>query len=203
MTEFSSFAIIPAAGRSRRMGTSKLLLEVAGRPLIEHLLQAWVDSAADKVVVVVRKNDAMLIKQCREFQVHVVPTGANPPEMRDSLEIGLQFVADSFAPRSNDAWLVAPADMPGLKPRAIDSVLSQYNPSSPRVLVPQVEGKHGHPALLPWSEAVGFRASPLDEGLNTYVRRSRPLEVRLDDRGMVDDVDTPADYRRVSAQWEN
>jgi molybdenum cofactor cytidylyltransferase len=39
-----AFAIIPAAGESRRMGEPKLLLPVNGRPLIAHTISAWLSA---------------------------------------------------------------------------------------------------------------------------------------------------------------
>ncbi|NNC89070.1 MAG: 2-C-methyl-D-erythritol 4-phosphate cytidylyltransferase [Akkermansiaceae bacterium] len=49
----SCAAIIVAAGRSRRMGADKLLLEAAGRPLLQWTLDAFVACGAIKRVVVV------------------------------------------------------------------------------------------------------------------------------------------------------
>ncbi|QDU89297.1 molybdopterin-guanine dinucleotide biosynthesis protein MobA [Pirellulimonas nuda] len=197
MRSFSSYAIVPAAGRSRRMGSDKLMLAVAGRPLIDSTLRAWTNSAADHVVVVVRGEDQPLRDRCRLAGVEVAAAGADPAEMRDSLEIGLRYVAERFAPEPNDAWLVAPADMPGLGPTAIDLVLAQYDARCPRVIVPRVAGKRGHPVLLPWSAAAAFTRSPPHEGLDAFVRRSRALEVPLAGPGAVLDIDTPADYRRL------
>ena len=55
-----SFALIPAAGHSLRMGQPKLLMPVEGRPLILHMLAAWQASKVERVVVVVRPDDEQL-----------------------------------------------------------------------------------------------------------------------------------------------
>src|SRR3954447_6428415 len=54
------FAIVPAAGNSARMGTPKLLLPLAGRPLIAHVIEAWERSSVDRIVVVIRPDDKAL-----------------------------------------------------------------------------------------------------------------------------------------------
>src|ERR1043165_1578126 len=61
------FALVPAAGYSVRMGEPKLLLPVAGRPLIEHTLEAWQRSQVDRIVVVIRPGDQALAVAVEEF----------------------------------------------------------------------------------------------------------------------------------------
>ena len=53
-----NIAIILAAGKGSRMNSSipKPLLEVAGRPIIEHILQNIKSSGFDQVVVVINKD---------------------------------------------------------------------------------------------------------------------------------------------------
>ncbi len=46
-------AIVLAAGRSRRMGTQKLLLPFAGQTVIGHVVDQLLAAAIDRIVVVV------------------------------------------------------------------------------------------------------------------------------------------------------
>src|SRR5437868_3875013 len=62
------FAIIPAAGHSTRMGQAKLLLPVAGEPLIVLTIGAWRRSRIDHVLAVVRNDDAPLASVVRSAQ---------------------------------------------------------------------------------------------------------------------------------------
>ena len=58
---FRSFAVVPAAGRSERMGAPKLLLPLGDSTVIEHVLAAWTASPVTRTVVVVRADDAELL----------------------------------------------------------------------------------------------------------------------------------------------
>ncbi|MCA9238238.1 MAG: NTP transferase domain-containing protein [Planctomycetales bacterium] len=199
MSGFRSFAIVPAAGRCRRMGASKLLLPMRGATLIDAVLRAWIESAVTQTVVVVRAADVALAERCRRHDVHVVAVDAEPREMRDSLEIGLQYAARRFAPQVDDAWLVAPADLPGLNAKSINAVLARYEPAAPRVVIPLGDGRPGHPVLLPWSEAAAFRSMRGAGGLDCFLR-DRPAG-KTDAFEPVDgvvrgDLDTPDDLRR-------
>src|SRR5690606_37389168 len=48
-----SFAILPAAGQSRRMGAPKLLLPWGETTLIGEVIRSWKDSRVDQVLVVI------------------------------------------------------------------------------------------------------------------------------------------------------
>ena len=52
-----TFAIVPAAGHSRRMGQAKLLLPWAVGTVIDSVLQAWTTSSVDRTYIVVRAAD--------------------------------------------------------------------------------------------------------------------------------------------------
>ncbi len=66
-----SFAIVPAAGRSVRMGRPKLNLPWGESTVLEHVVQAWLASRVDRVIVVVRRDDERLDELCRSLGVEV------------------------------------------------------------------------------------------------------------------------------------
>lgn len=74
-------AIIPAAGSSRRMGgENKLLIELAGAPILAHTLSAFEDcELVDYIIVVAREEDIPPYHQlCQEFgfeKVHTIVRG--------------------------------------------------------------------------------------------------------------------------------
>jgi molybdenum cofactor cytidylyltransferase len=193
-----AFAIIPAAGTSSRMGRPKLLLPIGGRPLILHTLAAWQNCCALRVIVVVRPDDEALAEVVRAAGADVVIPPAAPPDMKASLCYGLAHIEQHFQPTAGDAWLVAPADMPGLSPRIIAALLTDFSTNSPgRVIVPTLAGRRGHPVLLPWSLAAQLRELPASEGLNALIERSQPYRLPCDHlepaAGAFADIDTPDD----------
>ncbi|MDG2360467.1 MAG: NTP transferase domain-containing protein, partial [Planctomycetaceae bacterium] len=56
----SLFAIVPAAGRSRRMGQPKLVMDLGGKTVIERLLTTLSLLSVDETVVVFRRGDEEL-----------------------------------------------------------------------------------------------------------------------------------------------
>src|SRR5262245_587086 len=141
------FALIPAAGHSSRMGLPKLLLALSGRPLIAHTIDAWQRSVVDRIVVIVRPGDSLLAMFLGEAMpsirnLDLVIPDQPPPDMKASLQAALSHVEQQFAAGKDDAFLVAPADMPRLSPAIIDRLIELHRSGSRRILVPTIGGKH-------------------------------------------------------------
>jgi molybdenum cofactor cytidylyltransferase len=197
------FAIIPAAGESRRMGQPKLLLPVRGKPLVAHTIEAWL-AAGLKPFVIVRQGDAELADVCRACGAAVIQPQVDPPEMKASVLMALEHVANHVDPQAHDAWLLAPADMPELSVEIIRALLSQHeaqvqNSNSGTILVPTLAGKRGHPVLFPWLLANEVATLAADEGINALLERYPFEEIscnHLPHDNPFADVDTPTDYER-------
>jgi molybdenum cofactor cytidylyltransferase len=211
MSTFHSYAIVPAAGISRRMERHKLLLAWKDSTVMEHVLSAWRNSRVSRVVVVTRGNDCELQEICRRVDVDLVIPDRDPPDMKVSVQHGLTHIERAYDPTDVDVWMLAPADMPRLSSLVIDRVLNAYETGSRgtgrskidnrTIIVPAVHGRRGHPVLFPWPSRGEVFALPADEGVNAVLRRHPTRELVLDADGILDDLDTPADYRRLrSAQ---
>jgi molybdenum cofactor cytidylyltransferase len=194
-----SFAIVPAAGVSARMGAHKLLLPFGAKPLIAHVLTAWTASRVTRTIVVVRPDDAELAASCRKLDIDLIVPPAAPVDMKASVRIALKHIAAQFAPAGDDAWLLAPADLPGLSAAIIDRVLDEYAATRPRAVVPAFGPKRGHPIALPWSCARDVEDLASDEGVNALVARMPLRELEFATPAILDDVDSPADVARLDA----
>ena len=195
-----SFAIIPAAGTSSRMGQPKLLLPWRGRAMIEHTIVAWQAAGVSEVIVIVRPDDSALEQVLLHAgAVAFVPPVA-PPEMKDSVQFGLTYVAEHFSPGAADVWLLAPADMPQLSPRIVARLLAKHDPAQSQILVPTLVGRRGHPVLFPWPIAGEVEQLGPGEGINALTARHGCREVPCDDlEPLADafaDIDTPDEYLR-------
>jgi molybdenum cofactor cytidylyltransferase len=197
-----SFAIVPAAGRSLRMGAQKLMLPLGGRPLIDRVLAAWTASGVTRTLVVVRRDDEELASVCQRFDVDLVHAAAPPADMKASVLLALEHIAERYAPESDEAWLVAPADLPGLSPAVVDRVLAEYAATAPLAVIPTFAGRRGHPAALAWSSAAAVGRLPMGAGVNSVVGAAASREVALAERYILDDVDDPVDYARAVAALE-
>ncbi|MES1213793.1 MAG: nucleotidyltransferase family protein [Singulisphaera sp.] len=195
------FAVIPAAGRSTRMGQPKLLLPWRGQTVIEHVLQAWRASQVSNIIVVVHSTDVALAEASRRAGATVVAPDVPPPEMKASVQAALAWLRENESPSSTDAWLVAPADLPRLSPELIDAVIAAHLPELPRIIVPACAGRRGHPVLFPWDLSKEVDRLAPDEGLNALGQRQAVFEIPWDDADAQADLDSPADYDRLREKY--
>jgi molybdenum cofactor cytidylyltransferase len=197
---FQSIAVVPAAGRSRRMGGEKLLLPWRDRTVIEQTLGAWRASAVEHIVVVVHPADDRLAEVCTRLaaDIAVVAADAPPPEMKDSILLGLAEARRRFQPGPRDVWLMAPADLPTLSPAVIDQLLAAHQPDRPAILLPVFEGRTGHPALFPWPLSDAVAALPEGAGVNRLFQTHSPRQIESIAAAIPPDLDTPDDYARLT-----
>lgn len=196
----SSYAIIPAAGLSRRMGEPKLLKTYRDKPLIQHTLEAWCRSKVDRVLVVIREDDRVLetvlqnIGQSLSFKIVLAHA---PPEMKDSFLAGWEHLQESSAMSENDVLLTAPADMPHLSSSIINQLLN-FHPQHPNsILAPEYQGQRGHPALFPYTVAQAVSQLTSEQGLNALWDQFSHQSVAVDTDESFGDFDTPQDWQKL------
>lgn len=197
-----TLAIVPAAGVSSRMGHPKLLLPYGKTTIVGSLVAALRAGGASPVVLVTAPHDEELRQTMAAAGCRVE---VNPDPVRGMLSTireGLAALggAKALAERG-EVVLVAPADLPALRPATVAELLWRRAATDSPLAVPTFQGKRGHPlaiapALLPEIEtldpAVGLR-----ELLDLHA--AAVLEVPVHDPGAVRDVDTPDDYARLTA----
>lgn len=195
-----TFAIIPAAGLSRRMGQPKLALPLGGRTILECVVEAVRTGGVADVLVVLGPASAFLqhLAEMSGAQVHVL--AEETPDMRATVEAGLARLAEQFVPRIDDAWLLLPADHPTLASDVIQALLAAAETQPQHsIFVPTHGGQRGHPTLLRWPHAEALRALPPDRGINAYIRAhaGETMELPWPSSDVLLDLDTPEDYRKL------
>jgi molybdenum cofactor cytidylyltransferase len=203
--ELPLYALIPAAGRSTRMGRLKLSLPLAGHTVLAHVLAALREAGVEHTLVVLAPHVVQLAECATAAGARVLQLAAETPDMRTTVERGLRWLAEQFHPSPDDAWLLVPADHPTLHAEVVRRLneARQLHPQR-SIFVPVFAGRRGHPTLFAWPHAAAVFAHAAGQGLNTYVRarEDEVLEVPVSDPDILCDLDTPDDYERLRRRLE-
>ncbi len=197
------FAVIPAAGHSRRMGQPKLLLPWEGTTVIERVLTVLDHPAIAARCVVVRAGDAPLTEAVRRAGGLVLHPPVDPPDMRASVCFALETIHRDYSPRDDDGWLLVPADHPVLDRDLIATLIAVWERDRPLILVPRAGNRRGHPTLFRWSLAREIARIPADLGLNWLLsEHARDVsELPVEGDAALTDLDAPEDYERLRRLW--
>ncbi len=199
------FAVVPAAGRSRRMGRPKLLLPMGSKTVIARLLEVLIRSNVTETFVVVRRDDDDLKREAELAGATVLQPTTDPPDMRDSVEFALQHIGHKYVPAPTDGWLLIPADHPILDASALDALLARWKQDDCEILAPTFQQKRGHPTFLRWKFAEAVSRIPPDRGLNWLVHCNvaNVVELEVETPSVTTDLDSPDDYQRLLEHWQN
>lgn len=190
--------ILLAAGLSTRMGTPKLLLEIAGRPLVSWVVQAALGSALDRVVIVEGASDcgleAALGTIAEDLKVSRVVNPHPERGMSSSLIAGVSAVGADTA-----GALIMLADQPGLTSEVIDELVAAFQTDRSRIVVPSVRGRRTTPVLFPADLFPELLKTTGDVGGREVANRNthRIVEIDMGSRYDDSDVDTPQDLRML------
>ncbi len=188
-------AIILAAGRSRRMGCSKSLLPLGGKTVLQQVLTALQAAEPARIIIVLGPTGQPVAESLADFPATIVWNQAPQSEMSDSLRATLPAL-----PPEEHGVMICLGDQPLITAATYRRLTSEQRSHPELIIQPQFGGRKGHPVLLPSSllREISDR-STLRDLLGGHASRLRRLEV--DDPGILMDLDTPADYRRMLDLW--
>ncbi len=190
-------AIVLAAGAGTRFGAQKLLAPLAGRPVLQHALDALAAAGLGDVVVVLG-DDAAAIEAAIAWRAERRVRNRRPQDgLSSSLRVGLDAAAED---PGVDAVLVALGDQPALRADVVAAVLAAADGTiRPIVRARYEDDEAPNPVLVrraAWALAAGLDG---DRGLGPLLAQRQELVAEAPVTGHNPDVDTPADLDRLAS----
>ena len=189
-------ALVLAAGRSTRFGSSnKLLADLGGEPVVKRTVRAVLASEVASVIVVT----GHMADEVRDALKGLKVSFADSPNYRAGLSASLKAGLAAL-PRGIDAVLVALGDMPGVTGRDIDRLIAGLAPKEGRsIVVPVADGKRGNPVLFAAHLVGELGEVEGDAGAKHVIGRhgEEVAEVEVGSDRIFADVDTPEALERV------
>lgn len=193
--------IVLAAGRSERMGRSKLLLDFDGKKAITLVVEACITSCLGTPVIVLGHDADRLRPELPPVGVNVVVNEHYNLGMTSSLKCGLEAL-----PANTTAFMIFPADFPlvtGADLRALATAFVGRASPEKRIFIPVHKSRRGHPVLVDACLKPEFLAVPEENSAREVILASgdRIQHVEVAHRGIFHDLDIRRDYDEALREY--
>jgi molybdenum cofactor cytidylyltransferase len=185
------WAVILAAGESKRMGTPKMLLPFNGSTMIESVTGNVTGSNVDKTLIVLGAEKESILHLAGIQSVAYCYNDNYKEGMLSSVKCGFRNV-----PRGTRAVMVFQGDQPLITPHVINSVIQAYLSSDKGIVIPVYNNRRGHPVLIDNRYRDEIEKLHSDKGLRSLAFKypDDVLEVITDEPGILRDFDTYSQY---------
>jgi len=191
-------ALVLAAGYSSRMGDFKSLMPLGNATVIERAVQTFRQAGIMDIEVVVGYRAAELIPVLNRLEVGYIFNENYDEGMFSSIQKGVL----SLRPET-EAFFLLPGDIPLVKSHTVRLLCRAFNKVKVDVIYPVFQKRRGHPPLIGaryFSEILsGNGSGGLRQILEAHPETAYDVEVL--DEGILLDLDTRADYQKISTQY--
>ncbi len=191
-------AAILAAGTSSRLGTPKQLLDLDGRPVLAHTLDAVRRAGLEPVLLVLGHQRDEIERQLDLSNLTVVDNPDYATGQSSSVRAALRDLPDAI-----DAIVFVLADQPLVEPSVIEALASARRESRAPIVQPQYAEGRGNPVLIGCELFGELREISGDMGARPVIERHREDIQLVNVTGFhrPDDIDTREDFERVQRQY--
>ncbi len=184
-------AILLAAGRSSRMGAFKPLLPFGNQTVVEACVRNLLDGGVESITVVVGSREDEIRSALSNFPVCFARNNEPDSEMSVSISAGIEQI-----PSQAEAVFIALVDQPAIPPAGIKTLIDKWNSGGGRLLIPEHNGRGGHPVLIDASFRDQLLTLDPERGLRAFfeLHKNEVLRVPIDSPYIARDMDTWEDY---------
>jgi len=194
--------ILLAAGESSRMqGAFKPLLKWGKRTVIGECVHQMRNSQLAEIFVVLGYREMEIRQSLAGAGVQYAINEDYQRGMLSSIKTGLAQLSPN-----EDAALIALVDQPMITKEIINNLIDAFGAGDKGIALPTYRGKHGHPIIVAakYFDDIMQLDENSPEGMREFIveHRNDTLEVPVDTPAVIEDIDLPEDYERLSKQAE-
>jgi molybdenum cofactor cytidylyltransferase len=187
------WAMILAAGESKRMGKPKMLLPFGNSTILENVMAAAVRSHADRVLVVLGSH-----RQEIELKIKSLPVVLTyNPQYKNGMLSSIQQGFKTLPPDARAA-LILLGDQPSVSATVINDMIRIYTETEQGIILPVLKGRRGHPILIDVKYRDEVNRLDPEIGLRELIHRHPGdiLKMETNSPDIFQDIDNTRDYQR-------
>ena len=193
-----SFAgLVLAAGESSRMGQDKALLPWQGETFLSSALRV-LQSVTELVIVVAGENEPELAPIVYANAAYIIRNPHPEQGQFSSLQRGVEEVLN----RGRDAAIVTLVDRPAPAVETLQQLKDEFQNASDQIwaVVPEFNGKHGHPVVIGREMIEAFLRAPAGSNARDveHARQNRIRYLAVNDPHVAINVNTPEEFQNLS-----
>lgn len=164
--------IILAAGLSSRMGTkNKLLLPFRGKTILEVVLDEICRISAQEYILVVGHERNEIEKLAAPYPFTIAHNKQYINGMTTSIQSGILAASPS-----SKGYMICLSDMPLIQKQEYERLLQAFEQEAsienPKIIIPQYDGKWGHPKIFSSHFKVDILAHKAPDGCKEIIHNS-------------------------------
>jgi molybdenum cofactor cytidylyltransferase len=187
------WAMILAAGESKRMGRPKLLLPYGEKTIIETIVETVVSSNVENTLIILGSDGEKIEEKIKNSPVKIVYNRDFRSGMLSSVQCGFKAV-----PEETRAVLVVLGDQPKISADVINKLIDAYKSTGKGIVLPVYKKERGHPVLIDvkYGEEVENLSPEVGLRGTVYNHPEDILEVDIETPSIFQDIDDESDYKR-------
>ena len=182
------FAIVLAAGASRRFRATKQLADYCGEPLVGRAMRLAEAVCAERSVLVTGSDWRRVHDACAPLKGFFVRNEAFESGMGGSIACGIRAVAGSA-----DAVLLLLADQPLITASYLRQMIVAWNGSDTRIVCSEFAGVVGPPVIFPAAYFDELVSLERDKGARVLLDTHHEQVIALSCEAAATDIDTRDD----------
>lgn len=187
-------AIILTGGESSRMGEPKALLKIGSKTFIAKIYQNLLACNFPEILIITGKDSDLIKSENRGMKARFVKNEEYHLGQLSSIQKGIKNVSSDSA-----GIFLCLVDMPLVTGKTMKILVDAWYEHQDHIIIPQYQGRGGHPVIFPRNFFNEIMEAPLDKGARVVVYNNpdKVTRVPVNDYGVRKDFDYPEDLTEL------
>lgn len=182
------YALVLAAGGSRRFGGLKQLVELQGKSLLRRAVESAMAAVNDRVFVILGTKANKLAREIRDYDVQVIENLNWENGIASSIREGI-----STLPESCNGILILFCDQPFVTTTQLQELIGAWNRDQSKIISSRYGKTLGVPAIFPREYFAAMMQLKGDNGAKSIMLEHREHTVSIELPEAAFDIDTQSD----------